>query len=107
HVRRLEEREAGAVVQAVEGVQRLGLAPAHRLPDLEGVRERQPEEILVEPARLLGVAAAVGVVVQALDHRYTVTKGPFSEPAKPSMTSKVFCQLFSFFMLPSQRLTFG
>src|SRR5690349_11333087 len=107
HVRRLEEGEAGAVVQPVEGVQRLGLAAALGLLDLERLDERQPEEFLVELARLFRVAAAVGVVVQTFDHGQTFSNGPFSDAAKPSTTSKVLDQLFSFFMLPSQRLMFG
>ena len=66
-VRRLEEGEEGAVGHLVEGVQHLGLAAGHRRADLEGVGQRQAEEVLVEAAGLLGIAAAVGVVVQALD----------------------------------------
>jgi hypothetical protein len=68
HVRGLEERERGAVVHAEEDVDRPGTAAGLGLADLEGVRQWQAEEVLVEPARLLGVAATVGVVVQSLDH---------------------------------------
>ena len=57
-------------------------------------REAHAEEILVEAPRLLGVAAAVRVVVQPLDHQ-TETKGPLSVPENPSITSLVFAQLFS------------
>ena len=65
HVRRLEEREKGAVVHPVERVQDVGLAAGLGFADLERAGERQAEEILVEAARLLRVAAAVGVVVQS------------------------------------------
>jgi hypothetical protein len=64
----LEEGEVRAVVEAVEGVQRPRLAAGLGAPDVERVRQRQAEEILVERARLLRVAAAVGVVVELADH---------------------------------------
>ncbi|OAI52738.1 hypothetical protein AYO46_04625 [Betaproteobacteria bacterium SCGC AG-212-J23] len=67
-VGRLEEREARAVVHAVEAVQHRGAPSALRLADNEGIGERQAEEVLVEAPRLLRVPAAIGVVVQALDH---------------------------------------
>jgi len=77
-VGRLEEGEARAVVHAVEAVQHGGAPAALRLADHEGVGERQAEEILVEAPRLLRVAAAIGVVVKALDHAIATsrTSGP-------------------------------
>jgi hypothetical protein len=63
HVRGLEEREARAIVHAIEGVQRLGLAPALGFADLERVDERQAQKTFVEAARLLGVATAVSAVM--------------------------------------------
>jgi hypothetical protein len=66
HVGRVEEGEAGTVVELEEGMEHAGagLPAGHRLLDLERVHQREAEEILVEPAGLLGVAAAVGGVVQ-------------------------------------------
>ena len=69
HVRRLEEGQEAAVVQPVEGVQVLAVAPGLGDADLQRRRQRQPQEVLVELARLFGVAAAIGVVMQALDAR--------------------------------------
>ena len=68
HVRRLEERQVRMIVQLVEGMQRLRGTTALRLFDLERACEAKAEEIFVELARFLGIAAAVGVVVQFLDH---------------------------------------
>src|SRR5438105_2461062 len=62
-VRDLEEGEAGAVIHRKEGVE------ADSVADFEGTDQLQPEEILVEDTRLFRVAAAIGVVVQAFDHR--------------------------------------
>src|SRR5262249_14753060 len=74
-VGRLEEGEAGAVVEGVEGVEHVRRAAALGLGDLEGLDQRQAEELLVEAARLLGVAAAVGGVVQLADHGYSALNG--------------------------------
>ena len=52
----VEERDRRAVVDPEEQVERLGGTPRLGLRDLEAVGERQPEEVLVERARLLGVA---------------------------------------------------
>ena len=68
HVGRLEEGEAGAVVHAVEGVQDVCRAARFRLADVERGGERQAEEVLVERPRLLGIAAAIGGVVESPDH---------------------------------------
>ena len=110
----LEEGQVRAVVEAVEGVQRARLAAGLGAADLDRVDQRQAEEILVEAARLLRVAAAVGVVVQLADHgelrdaAQTVTIGlAFSVSAKPSITENTCGQLFSAFIRPSQALTFG
>src|SRR5204863_6633175 len=54
---------ARAVIHREKGVQSLSFA------DLEGADQLQAEEILVEDPRLFRVAAAIGVVVQAFDHR--------------------------------------
>src|SRR6185312_7490719 len=70
HGRGLEEGEARAVVELIESMQHaaVGFAAGHRLLDLERVHQRQAEETLVELPCLLGVAAAIGVMMQALDH---------------------------------------
>src|SRR5262249_22819103 len=70
HVRRLEEGEAGPVVELEERVQHAGACAAagHRRLDLEGVDQRQAEEVLVELPGLLRIAAAIGVVMQSLYH---------------------------------------
>src|SRR5438105_2270674 len=62
-VRDLEKGEAGAVIHRKEGVE------ADAVADFEGADQLQPEKILVEDTRLFRVAAAIGVVVQAFDHR--------------------------------------
>src|SRR5690242_9612595 len=47
-------------------------APALGDADLEGIDQRQAQKVLVEFARLFGVAAAISVVVKTLDaHRTT------------------------------------
>jgi hypothetical protein len=66
--RHFEEGEAGAILHLVEGVQHARLAAGLRRLDLEGVDEWEAEEVLVELPRLLGVPAAIGVVMQSLDH---------------------------------------
>ena len=78
HVGRLEEGEARAVVELEEGVQHAGagIAAGHGLLDLERVHERQTEEILVEAPRLFGIAAAIGVVMQTLDHGTLLSNWP-------------------------------
>src|SRR5258706_230235 len=100
-VGRLEEREARAVVHAVEAVQHIGAPAALGLVDAEGVGERQAEEILVEAARLLGIPATIGVVMETFDHCSVSNCWSFTIPAKPENTSFTLDQLFSFFMLPS------
>ena len=69
HAGRLEKGEERAIVHRVEGVQGIGLAPALGLLDLERAGQGKSEEILVESPGLLGIAAAIGVVVQPPDHR--------------------------------------
>src|SRR5262245_60209729 len=78
HVGRLEEGEAGTVVELEEGMQHAGtgLAAGHGGIDLEGVDQRQSEEFLVEFPRLLRVAAAIGVVMQTLDHQALMFRSP-------------------------------
>ena len=49
-------------------MQGLGGAAAFGFADLEGIDQRQPQKVTVELARLLGVAATVGVVVQSFEH---------------------------------------
>src|SRR5262249_40416352 len=61
--RHLEKGEARAVIHREEGVEALAFA------DLKGAHQLQPKKILVEAPRFVGVAAAIGVVVQAFDHR--------------------------------------
>src|SRR5579885_1724120 len=58
---RFEKRETRAVTHLKEGVQRLPVAY------LERADEGQAEEVLIESARLLRVAAAIGIVVQSFD----------------------------------------
>jgi hypothetical protein len=71
---------------------RVSMPAAFRFRDVERLHQRQPEETLVEAPRLLGVAAAVGVVVQSLDHEFLLSRPaaqsavnfcPFREAAKP------------------------
>ena len=67
-VAEVEEREVRAVGHAKEDVHvRAVLAGARHDVGADHVHERQPEHVLVEGARLLAVAAAVGVMVQAAD----------------------------------------
>src|SRR3954471_2846186 len=68
HIRNFEEREVGAIAEPVERMQRMGLASALGLLDLQRAAQRQPEKVFVEAPRLLRVAAAVSVVMQAFDH---------------------------------------
>ena len=67
-VGRLEEREVGAVIEPVEGVQGLRGAPGLGLGELQRRDQGQAQELLVEAARLFRVPAAIGVVVQSFDH---------------------------------------
>jgi len=65
------------------GVQHLGRAAALGLAGSPANPPAQPQEVLVERRGLLAVAAAIGVVVQALDH------GPMSHaPAAPHVDRK-------------------
>ena len=80
HVGCLEKRQIRSIVQLVEGVQRLGLAPALGFLDLQRLRQAHAEEILVELARRLRIAAAVGIVMQFADH--AMSPEAF-EPLKP------------------------
>src|SRR6185295_11590202 len=115
HVRRLEERQMRPIVHSIERVQRLGLAPALGLADLQRRHERQAEEALVELPRLLRIAAPVRVVMQPFDHELSLarifqifTKGSsFMAAWKLYRASLIFGQALSFFMLPSQRATLG
>ena len=108
HVRHFEEREARAVVHLVETCSTCVSRPVLVAVISKRVDERQAEEVLVELPRLLGVAAAIGVVMKALDQVSDVLELlVFERPAKPYMTSLTFAQLGSFFMLPIQRWTFG
>src|SRR5512145_2069431 len=68
-IRRFEEREKRAVSETVEGVQHVGRPSGLRASNLQRLGERQPEKILVEPARLFRVAAAISVVMQSANHR--------------------------------------
>src|SRR5207244_10059684 len=60
--RHFEEGEAGAVIHLEECVETLAAA------DFEGADQAQAEKILIEDPRLLGIAAAIRVMVQTLDH---------------------------------------
>ena len=68
HARRLEKRQTGAIIELVKGVQDTGIATSLGLPDLEGLNQRQAEKVFVELSGLLGVLAAVGVVMEFSDH---------------------------------------
>ena len=68
HVRRLEEGDAGAVVHSIEGMKGAGVPARLGLSDFQRRDERQAEEVLVEFPGLLGIATAIGGVVQSLDH---------------------------------------
>src|SRR5262249_4948325 len=68
HVGCLEERQIRMIVELVESMQRLSSAPALRLLDFQRAGEPQAEEVFIKLARLLGIAAAVSVVMQFLDH---------------------------------------
>ena len=58
----LEEGEAGAVIHLEEGVERPTFVY------LESADHPQAEEILVKSPRLLGIPAAIRIMVQTLDH---------------------------------------
>jgi biotin carboxyl carrier protein len=58
---RLEERKAGTVIHLEERVQRISAA------DLEGGDQWQSQKILVPGPRLLGIPAAIRVVMQSLN----------------------------------------
>ena len=60
--RHLEKGEARAVVHFEKGVE--PAAPA----DLEGTDQPEAEELLVKGAGLLGIPAAIRIMVQTLDH---------------------------------------
>jgi uncharacterized membrane protein YphA (DoxX/SURF4 family) len=60
---RLEERDARAVIELVERVQRTSRATGLRDAQVECVHQRQTQKVFVEHARLFGVAAAVSAVV--------------------------------------------
>ena len=65
----LEERQIAAILHLEEGMQGVHGAAGLSLLDLEDTSEAHAEKILVEPPRFLRVAAAIGVMVQALDTR--------------------------------------
>src|SRR5262249_44894389 len=52
-----------------KGVQGPGLLPCGRGIDLECANQPQAEETFVEPAGLLGISAAISVMMQTFDHR--------------------------------------
>ena len=67
HVGRFEIGKVRAVAHLIKRVQALGRAPALGLADFQRARQRQTEEVFIKLARLFRVAAAVGVVMQAVD----------------------------------------
>ena len=84
-IRRFEEREKRAVVHLIKRMQHAGLAPAFGFVDLERLRQRQLQKILVELARCFGVPAAVGVVMQSVYVRHDVFSGYHRPKNLPSL----------------------
>jgi hypothetical protein len=60
--RALEQGEAGAVIHLEEGMERPTFVY------LENTDHPQAEEILLESPRLLGIPAAIRIVMQTFDH---------------------------------------
>ena len=93
----------------IEGMQHAVSRPVFVCADLEALHQRQAEEVLVELPRLLGIAAAIGVVMQSLDHLDQTVSNcwPFSEPGEAIHDFVDLVPAGSFFIVPSQRWTLG
>src|SRR6185295_1341999 len=61
--RYFEECQMRSVVHAIEGVKDLSQPAGLRLLDVDGIDQRQAQEVLIETASLLGVPASIRCVM--------------------------------------------
>ena len=68
HVRRLKERQTGAVVHLVESMQGIRFSASLGFTNLKCFDQRQAEEVFIKRPRLRRITAAIRVVMQSFDH---------------------------------------